>query len=110
MWRSVSLAGLLFMGTVHAADPMKQDNLHVRTWNQFADQVYQLHQQLTQSSDITKKTRLGGYAQMPEFYLEEQFYLGERLISQVQWEHAQENVLHSVEVFLHDDQGRVIRD
>ena len=83
MWRSVSLAGLLFMGTVHAANPMKQDNQHVRTWNQFANQVYQLHQQLTQSSDITKKTRLGGYAQMPEFYLEEQFYLGERLISQV---------------------------
>ncbi len=110
MWRSVSLAGLLFMGTVYAADPMKQDNQHVRTWNAFADNVYQLHQKLSKVDGVHKKTRIGGYAQMPEFYREERYYLGEHLISQVQWEQAQENVLHSVEVFLHDDQGRVIRD
>jgi len=110
MWRSVSLAGLLFMGTVYAADPMKQDNQHVRNWNAFANNVYQLHQKLSQVDGVHKKSRIGGYAQMPEFYREEQYYLGERLISKVQWEQAQENVLHSVEVFLHDDQGRVIRD
>ena len=110
MWRMVSLLFLLLMTTVHAAEAMKQDNQHIRTWNTFADNVYQLHQQLSQIEGVTVQTRIGGYAGMPEFYREEQFYLGDRLISTVQWEQAQENVLHSVEVFIHNEQGRVIRD
>ena len=110
MWRSVSLLGLLLMGTGHATEPMKEDNQHVRSWNAFADKVYQLHQKLSQVDGVSTKTRIGGYAGMPEFYREERFYIGERLISKVQWEKAQENVLHSIEVFIHDDQGRVIRD
>ena len=110
MWRTVSLLGLLVMGTAHAAEPMKEDNQHVRSWNAFADNVYQLHQKLSQVDGINTRTRLGGYAQMPEFYREERFYLGDRLISKVRWEQAQDKVLHSVEVFVHDDQGRVIRD
>ena len=110
MWRSVSLVGLLLMGTAYAAEPMKEDNQHVRSWNAFADNVYQLHQKLSQVDGVSTKTRIGGYAGMPEFYREERFYIGERLISKVQWEKAQENVLHSIEVFIHDDQGRVIRD
>lgn len=110
MWRSVSLVGLLLMGTAYAAEPMKEDNQHVRSWNAFADNVYQLHQKLSQVDGVSTKTHIGGYAGMPEFYREERFYIGERLISKVQWEKAQENVLHSIEVFIHDDQGRVIRD
>ena len=110
MWRNVSLAGLLFMGAVQAADPMKQDNQHVITWNRFAQQVYQLHLQITQTPGISKQTRLGGYAQMPEFYREERFYRGDRLISKVQWEKDNPERFHTVEVFIHDDQGRVTRD
>ena len=110
MWRTVSLLGLLLMGTGHAAEPMKQDNQHIRSWNAFAENVYQLHQNLSQVEGVHKENRVGGYAQMPEFYREERFHLGDRLISKVQWETAQENVMHSIEVFVHDDQGRVIRD
>ena len=110
MWRTACLLGLLLMGTAHAAESMKEDNQHVRSWNAFADNVYQLHQKLSQVEGVNTKTRLGGYAGMPEFYREEQFYLGDRLISIVQWEKAQENVMHSIEVFVYDDQGRVIRD
>jgi hypothetical protein len=110
MWRNVSLAGLLFMGTVYAAEPMKQDNQHIRTWNRFAEQVYQLHLQLTEAPGISKQTRFGGYAQMPEFYREERFYRGDRLLSKVQWEKDNPEQLHAIEVFIHDDQGRVIRD
>lgn len=110
MWRTVSLLSLLLTGTVHAAQALQEDNLHIRTWNAFAENVYQLHLKLTQVEGISKKTRLGGYAQMPEFYREEEYYLGERLVSRVQWENAQPNVLHSIEVFIRDKQGRVIRD
>lgn len=110
MWRTVSLLGMLLMGTAQAVEPMKEDNQHIRTWNAFAENVYQLHLKLSQVDGVTTKTRVGGYAQMPEFYREEQFYLGDRLISKVQWEKAQDKVMHSIEVFVHDDQGRVIRD
>ena len=110
MWRTVSLLGMLLMGTAQAVEPMKEDNQHIRTWNAFAENVYQLHLKLSQVDGVTTKTRVGGYAQMPEFYREEQFYLGDRLISKVQWEKAQDKVMHSIEVFVHDDEGRVIRD
>jgi len=110
IWRYVSLAGLVFTGAVDAAEPLKQDNQHIHDWNRFAEQVYQLHQQLTQSGDISKQTRLGGYAEMPEFYREERFYRDNRLISKVQWEKANPKLLHAIEVFIHDDEGRVIRD
>jgi len=110
MWRLVSLAGMLVMGTVHAAEPMKQDNQHIRTWNRFAEQVYELHLQFTQSDDIHKQIEHGGYAQMPEFYREERFYKGELLISKVQWEKENPDQLHTIEVYIYDDQGRVRRD
>ncbi len=110
MWKHVGLVSLLLMGPVHAAQTLQEDNQHVRTWNRFAEQVYVLHQQLTQSDDIRKQIRHGGYAQMPEFYREERFYQGDRLISKVQWEKAKPELLHTIEVYIHDDQGRVIRD
>jgi len=110
MWRTASLLGMLIMGTAQAVEPMKEDNQHVRSWNAFAENVYQLHQKLTQVDGVTTRTHFGGYAGMPEFYREEQFYLGDRLISKVQWEKAHDKVMHSIEVFVHDDEGRVIRD
>ena len=110
MRRHIGLAGLLLMGTVYAAEPMQEDNQHIRTWNRFAEQVYQLHRQLTQSNDIHKETEHGGYAQMPEYYREERFYKGDLLISKVQWEKANPDQLHTIEVYIHDDQGRVTRD
>jgi hypothetical protein len=110
MWRSISLFGLLLVGTGHAVEPMNEDNQHIRSWNAFAENVYQLHQKLSQVDGVTIRTRFGGYAGMPEFYREEQYYLGDRLISKVQWEKAQDKVMHSIEVFIYDDQGRVIRD
>ena len=110
MWRHVSLAGLLVIGTVQAAEPLKQDNQHIRNWNRFAEQVYALHQQLTQADNIRKEIRHGGYAQRPEFYREERFYRGDRLISKVQWEKAKPDQLHAIEVFIYDEQGRVNRD
>lgn len=111
MWKYAGLFGVVLLaGTGNAAQPMKEDNQHIRTWNRFAEQVYALHQRLTQGEDISKQSRLGGYAGMSEFYREERFYRGERLISKVQWEKDQPDRLHAIEVFIHDAEGRVVRD
>ena len=67
MWRTASLLGMLIMGTAQAAEPMKEDNQHVRSWNAFAENVYQLHQKLSQVDGVTTRTHFGGYAGMRSF-------------------------------------------
>lgn len=102
--------GLLILGSAQAAEGMKQDNVHIRTWNAFADNVYQLHRQLTAKGGITVKKSLGGYAQNKDFYVEEAYYRDGKLISRVQWERENPKVMHTIEVYVRDEKGRVTRD
>ena len=91
---------------------MKEDNKHIRQWNGFAENTLKLHHALIKKHPHEVKKSLGGYAGNKDFYIQEQ-YLSKKtgnLISSVQWEKANPDVLHSIEVFIHDDEGRVIRD
>ncbi|MCG6886045.1 MAG: hypothetical protein LJE74_02405 [Proteobacteria bacterium] len=113
MWKNlwwVGLLSLVLIGTAQAAEGMKQDNQHVKTWNAFADKIYQLHRQLTADGAITVKKSLGGYAGNPEFYQQEEYYRAGRLVSRVQWERENPEQLHTIEVYIYDGQGRVARD
>lgn len=86
-------------------------NQHARTGNAFALKVLALHKQLIAQTEATHKTRPGGYATHPEFYTEETWYdKQQQLISRVQWERKNPQNLHSIEVFIRDDKGRVVRD
>ena len=91
---------------------MKEDNVHVRTWNKFAADCLALNKQLLAQIPHTEKTSLGGYAGMPEFYKEVTYYdkRNNKLISRVQWEREDPEQLHTIEVYVRDKQGRVIRD
>ena len=95
-----------------AAETLKSDNKHVRTWNQFAMDILALHEKLIAATEHTVKTRIGGYAGMEEFYKEQTYYAksNNQLISRVQWERENPDALHTIEVFIRDKQGRVIRD
>ena len=88
------------------------ENLHARRWNGFAEQLLQLHDRLISQQIHVIKTRMGGYAHIPEFYKEYRYINKKsgKLISQLQWEKAYPDNLHSIEVYIHDDYGRVIRD
>ena len=91
---------------------MKEDNQHINKWNGFANNALKLHKELIKMRPHEVKKSVGGYAGNKDFYIQEQ-YLDKKtgqLISQVQWEKENPDVLHSIEVFVHDDQGRVIRD
>lgn len=92
--------------------PAKEPNMHIITWDAFAKNVLALHKKLISQTKVVKKTKTGGYAHMPEFYKEESFYDARthKLISKVQWEKDNPDVLHTIEVYLYDKQGRVIRD
>lgn len=93
-------------------EAMQEDNLHVRRWNGFADNLLQLHKKLTNQQIHVIKTQMGGYAHMPNFYKEYQYINKKtgKLISQVQWEKSYPDNLHTIEVYLYDEYGRVSRD
>ena len=95
---------------VLAADAMKGDNNHVRIWNKFANDSFNLHKKLIDGKKLEVKTSIGSYANVKDFYIEHRYFYKGKLISQVQWEKDDPKTLHTIEVFVHDKQGRVIRD
>ena len=96
--------------TVSATEVMKNDNKHVRVWNKFADDTLKLHKKLTKDKQLQIKTSIGSYANVKDFYIEYKYFRKDKLISQVQWEKGNPTTLHTIEVFLHDSKGRVVRD
>ncbi len=108
----IVLAGawLLSLGAQAASETLKQDNVHIRTWNKFADDALKLHRQQIRDKDIQIKTSTGSYASQKDFYIQRQYYHNGRLLSQVQWENDNPDVLPTIEVYVHDSKGRVIRD
>ena len=96
--------------SVFATEPMKNDNKHVRVWNKFADDTLSLHKRLTAGKKLQVKTRIGGYANVKDFYIERRYIAKGKLVSQVQWEKDNPETLHTIEVYVHDQKGRVTRD
>lgn len=95
---------------VNATEPVKEDSKHVRVWNKFADDTLRLHKQLTDGKNLQVKTKVGGYANLKDFYIEHRYFYNDKLISKVQWEREHPETLHTIEVYVHDNKGRVIRD
>lgn len=100
----------LILNSAYALQALKEDNEHIRRWNKFAMDILKLHKKLTTGKHLTVKTRIGGYADDKDFYLEERYFDHGRLVSQVQWEKENPSRLHSIEVYLYDKKGRVTRD
>lgn len=101
---------LLPVSVAIATEPMKGDSKHVRVWNKFASDTLALHKKLTDGKNYQVKKRVGSYANVKDFYVEYSYFNNGKLISQVQWEKDDPKTLHTIEVFVHDNKGRVIRD
>lgn len=93
-----------------ATEALKGDNIHVRTWNKFAQDSLNLHEKLKGGKNLQVKSKIGSYPNLKNFYQEERYFENGRLVSQVQWEKDNPEQLHTIEVFIHDENGRVIRD
>lgn len=81
-------------------------------WNKFVDDLLVLSSRLTQKTPHVEKHRTGGYSGTPKFYNEIKYVSKESnlLTSTVQWEAAKEDIIHSIEVFLRNDEGLVTKD
>jgi hypothetical protein len=110
---SISLFSLFVLSSAVQADAMQEDNLHVRTWNNFAHNILKLHKELIKDQDVRTEKGKGGYNHLKDWhYREEKYYNKDtgKLISKIQWDGSKENQLHTIEVYIRDDQGRVKRD
>lgn len=101
----------------HAVSSMKQDNQHVRVWNTFAEDLYQLHLSTIraaqiQGASIRAEKEMGGYPGNKNFFEETRYYNSEsgKLISRIQRELKNKSNIHLIEVFLYDEKDRVSVD
>jgi tetratricopeptide (TPR) repeat protein len=86
-------------------------NAHTRRWNAFADALLRLHEARIAGRDVRREERLGSYAGLPDFYREVSYYdAGGRRLARLQWERAHPERLHAIQVYVHDADGRLLRD
>jgi len=111
-FKLICLSASVLTLTLSASVLAKAPNRHIITWDAFAKNVLALHRKLISEVPVIKKTKSGGYAHRPDFYIQNSYFNARthKLISQVQWEKAHPGTLHTIEVYLYDGQGRVTRD
>lgn len=108
-WIAVFLGlALMFAHSASSAD------LAAR-WTKFAQALEALHKQRITSLDYVTEEKAGGYGGIradPEFYREVKFNdrKSGRLLALVQREIQPPNSLHVIEIYIYDDQGRVLRE
>jgi hypothetical protein len=88
------------------------DLTHTERWNRFADKLIELHKQLISETEVRTTEKTGGYYRRPDYYKEVRYFdkKNGRLLSKVQWETEHPELVHSMEVYIYDQQGRVTRD
>ncbi len=94
------------------SEPAKANPATVKQWNQFVDNIYQLHLNHINSRDIKTTARSGSYHDLPYFFQEIKFYDNENNlpISKVEWETKNPDKLHSIEVYIRDKKNRLLRE
>jgi len=108
----MSSAFLMANNAIAEEQNLKEDNQHIRKWTSFANNALALHKKIINNHPHTIKKSVGGYAGNKNYYIQEEHYSKKtgKLLSLVQWEKANPDVMHSVEVYVHDEDGRIIRD
>ena len=91
---------------------MQIDNIHVTSWNKFADDLYQYHKLMLEKHDIRTEEETGGYAGLPDFYNEIKYFDDKtgRLLSRIQWEIDKPEQIHVIEVFVYHPHGKLKSD
>ncbi len=101
-----------FTATAIEVSSMKEDKGHVFSWNKFARDLLVLHKKQIENREVEVKKSIGGYVVFKNFYKEELYYdkKSKKLLSKLQWERKNPKLIHSIEVYVRDKKGRVLRD
>mgnify|MGYP001820218046 FL=1 len=91
------------------------DHERVEKWNKFVQDLYSFHKERIKKQEVSIEERIGGYGGVTndlEFYREVRYYAKDsgRLLADIKWENRKPDNLHSIELYLYDDKGRISRD
>lgn len=91
------------------------EDRQVKVWNAFAVKLYQLHRRQTKGKDIAISRRQGGYGgeMFGHISYTESTYTrrdNNRIISRLRKIKGESGDFHTLEVYIHDKNGRVTRD
>ena len=91
---------------------LKVDQVQVKQWNQFADDLLALHQAQLEGKKVRTQSETGGYATHPAFYVETRYYDADtdQLLSRVQRERKHPERIHLIAVNVYNEQQRLTRD
>ena len=113
LFRLISLVLTLMLCSFpsHAAERYSR----AERWTQFARSLEKLHEQRMKSLPYTTQESIGGYGGIrsdPEYYREVKYLEpgSGKLLAVVQRENNAGKLLHVIELYIHDDQGRVSRE
>lgn len=100
------------VNAIQAPEAMQEDKQQVNSWTRFFNSLVKTHQWYQQNYAIRQVATEGGYATDPGFYREVSYYDKDtnRLLSRVRWVKDKPELIHMIEVFMYDGQGRVSRD
>jgi hypothetical protein len=110
----LALALMLTAGAAAAdeSNKMQVDTKQVRVWNKFANDLIAFHISRLTGRNIVTTSKMGGYMRMPDYYEEVEYHDKDRgvLLSRIRYVGKSREKIHVIEVFVHDDKKRVIRD
>jgi len=108
----ILLAYALPVNAIQNPKPMQEDKQQVNDWTRFFNSLVNTHRWYQQTHAVRQVSSNGGYATNPDFYREVSYYDEDsnRLLSRIQWVKDKPEVVHMIEVFVYDEQGRVSRD
>jgi len=88
------------------------DEGQAQQWNRFVNGLLVLHQQQIRGRSLKKTERIGGYYRLPKFYREVEYVDVDsgQLLGRIQRERVNPENIHAIEVFLYDENGRVVQD
>lgn len=119
MWLPLLLfSSLLWVVAAQATDPRLSLDESVdqgHRWNRFVHALHKLHGHLVSQHHTRTEQRVGGYGGYsggPEFFREVKTYdaTSGRLLSMIRWERTEPERIHTIEVFVYDEDGRLARD
>jgi hypothetical protein len=103
----------LVLNTAYAYEVLTHgDSEHARTWKLFAEKVLKLHEKQLQGRSIRVTKEPGGYKKYPNSYIEASYYDDATglLLSRIKWRTDYPDKVHTMEVFVYDEQQRLLRD
>ena len=110
--RALFVLCLCCCGAAKALPPLDPQADHSARWNWFAEALYDLHQRQLAAHQVKTEVREDGYYRNPRFYIETRYIdaASGRVLSVLQRERDKPENIHSLEVFVYDNHGRIARD